>query len=113
MKRHFFLGIIFLIIQVLSVIYARVIPERFFCWAPYDEHTYYEVFVKIGGAELSTSEIENRYHYKSIGWEPRSIYNVFNIISQYESSYGVKENSTVYVKYSINGNREKTWYLKN
>ncbi len=112
MKKQYFVGIVFLIAQVLSIIYARVIPERFFCWAPYDQHTFYEVIVEVDGVKLTKNEIKERYKYKSLGWEPRSIYNVFNIIDQYESTYGKNENAIVQVKYSINGNLEESWNLK-
>ena len=37
----------FIIAQIISLAVARYIPERFFCWAPYDEHTYINVNVEI------------------------------------------------------------------
>lgn len=113
MKKQYFLGLVFLFIQLLSIFYARFVPERFFCWAPYDEHTYYEVFAEIDGIELTKNEINKRYRYKSVGWEPRSIYNVFDIIDQYECTYGKKENAKVEVTYEINGGTKKSWFLSN
>lgn len=101
-----------MVAQIISLVVARFIPERFFCWAPYDEHTYINVSVEINGKELTEKEIKNRYHYKSRGWEPRSIHNVFNIISQYESTYGKDDNALVQVKYTTNGKKELTWYLR-
>ncbi|MBN4085112.1 hypothetical protein JYT89_02085 [Flavobacteriaceae bacterium AH-315-B10] len=111
MKSRFIVGILFLLIQFLSIIYARFIPERFFCWAPYDEHTYLEVQVYLNNNALSDVEILKRYRYKAKGWEPRSIYNVFNIIEQYERTYGVYDAAEVFVKYSTNGHQEKIWKL--
>jgi hypothetical protein len=68
----------FLILQLCSVVYARFIPEKFFCWAPYDEHTNYQIKVNINGKDLSRSEIRSRYNYLSKGWELRSIDNIFH-----------------------------------
>ena len=109
MNKNFIIGFLFIFIQIVSIAYARIIPERFFCWAPYDEQTYYEVFVEIDGKTLTKKEIEFRYHYKSVGYEPRAIHNIFNIINQYESTYGKNDKAIVNVKYSINGHEEKLW----
>ncbi len=113
MNKRLIIGYIFLSFQLLSIIYARSIPERFFCWAPYDEHTYYEMFVEIDGKELTKKEIGNRYGYFSNGWEVREINNVFSIIKQYETTYGKNDKAIVKVKYSINGRDEKIWDLIN
>jgi|LGOV01.1.fsa_nt_gb hypothetical protein len=115
MSKRFVIGYIFLSFQVLSIIYARVTPERFFCWAPYDEHTRFEVLVEIEGKAITGKEVKNRYRYRpiDIGWESRSINNVFNIINQYESSYGKNDKAVVKIKYSTNGKKEKVWLRKN
>ena len=112
MKKRYLIGVLFLFAQVISIVYARFTEERFFCWGPYDQHTYYEVTVKIDGMDLNKNEIEKRYRYKPMGWEPRSIHNVFSIIDQYESTYGQDQNAIVLVEYSTNGSEEKTWYLE-
>jgi len=112
MKKYFTIGLLFLLLQVASVIYSKTIPEKFFCWAPYDQHSYYETFVVINNKTLTLEEIEKRYHYKPKGWEPRSIYNIFNMINQYESTYGKNDNASVKVKYAINGHKEQLWVLK-
>ena len=78
-KVYQFIGILFLLLQLGSVVYARFIPEKFFCWAPYDEHTYYKIKVSLNGEELSAKEVKLRYNYLSDGWEPRSIDNVFSL----------------------------------
>lgn len=57
-KVHQFIGILFLLLQLGSVVYARFIPEKFFCWAPYDEHTYYKIKVSLNGEELSAKEVK-------------------------------------------------------
>ncbi|WP_248723026.1 hypothetical protein [Seonamhaeicola sp. ML3] len=112
MKTRYYFGITFLLLQVISIIYALFISERFFCWAPYDEHTYIQVSVEIDGKQLTKREVKDRYRYKAEGWEPRSINNVFNIITQYETTYGINDNANVLVKYETNGNKQRIWRLK-
>ena len=59
----------FIIAQIISLAVARYIPERFFCWAPYDEHTYINVNVEINGKQyvsfLSTGGNYHNYKNKS------------------------------------------------
>ena len=109
MKGRLLVGIIFLMLQIAAIVYARFIPERFFCWAPYDIHTKFEVFVTIDGRDLSNAEIQSRYGYKMKGWEQRSIHNVISLISQYERTYGKTDDANVYMIYSINGHPEQKW----
>ena len=109
MKVRGFIGIIFLVLQLGSIAYARFIPERFFCWGPYDEHTKFEVIVTIDGDTLSPEETEARYKYKMKGWEQRSIHNIISLISQYERTYGENDNAQVLMRYSKNGHPEKEW----
>lgn len=111
-KVGFVLGVIVLLIQVASIIYARFTPERFFCWGPYDQHSHMEVQVKIKNRILTHNEIKKRYRCRAIGWEKRSIDNIFRVIKQYELTYGVSDNASVLVKYSINGREEQIWYLQ-
>lgn len=102
-------GLLFLAAQVASIGYARFVPERFFCWAPYDQHTLYQVRVVLDDRELTTREVQIRYQYRAEAWEPRSIDNVFSIIRQFESTYGRNDNAEVTVIYSTNGHAEATW----
>ncbi len=107
----FRIGILFLTLQIFSVIYAQFIPERFFCWRPYDNHTYYKIDVNIDKTYLNEEKIEKRYRYKPQGWEPRSIHNIFSIVRQYELSYGKNDSAKVTIIYSINGGQNKLWKI--
>lgn len=107
------IGIIFIVFQITLIIYAQFIPERFFCWAPYDEHTYLETQVIIDGRNLSNEEINMRYNYRLKAWEPRSINNIFNMIEQYEKTYGKNDNAYIYITYSTNGHMQKNWFYNN
>jgi hypothetical protein len=106
-------GLVFLALQVGAIVHARFIPERFFCWAPFDEHSYFRIEVEAAGRRLSRSEVEARYRYRAEGWEPRSIHNVISMVRQYESSYGRGSDAQVTIRYVVNGHPEKIWTWPN
>ncbi len=109
MRSRFYIGIVFLGLQCISIIAARFIPERFFCWAPFDEHTLLHTEIEIDNNELSREETDTRYRYLMNTWEPRAVHNVFNIVEQYETTYGKTDSARVIIKYSTNGHPEQTW----
>ncbi len=109
MKFRNYICAIFILIQIGAIVYSRFTSQRFFCWAPYDIHTKFEATAIIKGKFFSANELKKRYKYKMAGWEQRSIYNVFSIIKQYETTYGKNDNAHVKVKYSINGYPERIW----
>jgi hypothetical protein len=47
MKMRPIIEFLFILLQVGSILYARFTPKRFFCWAPYDTHVKFKVFVTI------------------------------------------------------------------
>ena len=102
-------GILFLCLQLAAVLAARFIPERFFCWAPYDEHSLLQTEVSILGKPLSPQEVADRYRYRMNGWEPRSIHNVFNLVRQYEQTYGRTDSALITIRYQTNGHPAKIW----
>ena len=108
-KINVIIGISFLLIQILSIFYARFIPERFFCWAPYDEHSYYEIKVSLDGKRLTDSEIRSRYRYSPKGWEPRSMDNIFSLVRQYENTYGLDDDASIVIEYKTNGHKQQQW----
>jgi len=107
--RHI-IGLSVLFAQIVSIGSASLIPERFFCWAPYDQHTRYRIDVSLNGEALSPRAVQSRYRYRAEAWEPRNISNLFSIIRQYESTYGAADDAVVTVTYSTNGKPEATWH---
>lgn len=99
----------FFAVQVFGIIYSRFLDERYFCWAPFDQISYYEIKLKVNGVVFSPEEIKGRYKISANGRENRSIHNVFSIVRQYESSYGKKDLAEVKVIYSTNGKAEEVW----
>ena len=68
-------------------------PNVFFCWAPYDEQTTYEIKVEVNGIPLKDDEVGKRYRYGQKRTESRTIYNIISFIEQYENSYGENDNA--------------------
>lgn len=106
--RKFFV-LVFFSLQIGGIFYSRFVEERFFCWAPFDQISLYEVRVELNGQSLYSQEINQRYNLPSTGRENRSIHNVFDIISQYEETYGKDESVSIKVTYRINGKAEEEW----
>lgn len=113
MKNKLLFGYVFLVIQIILVIYAQFVPERFFCWAPYDEQTSYEINVEINGVALKDEEVGKRYRYGQKRTESRTIHNIISIINQYETSYGKNDNAKVTLTYSTNGHPQQKWTYPN
>lgn len=108
MSRKIFL-IIFFSLQLAGIIYARFTEVRYFCWAPYDQISLYEIQVRLSHNLLSQKEIQARYHIPAKGRENRSIHNIMSLIEQYERNYKRTDVVEVKLRYSTNGKPQKTW----
>jgi hypothetical protein len=109
MKLRFVVLILFFGFQIVGIIYSRLVPERYFSWAPYDQLSFYTIEAEIEGKKLTSSEVSHRYNLPSSGRENRSISNLIGVIRQYELRYGKGEKIKVKVAYQTNGKSEKTW----
>lgn len=113
MKRNITLRKSFLVIffglQILGILVGKFSDARFFCWAPYDQFSFYEINVSIDGRELSDQEILQRYHRGKRGRNNRNIHNVISNVRQYEETYATEKNVTVELSYEVNGHRQETW----
>jgi hypothetical protein len=49
-------GLALLLFQVVMIVYARFVPSRYFCWAPFDIQTEYKLRVTVNGRPLKSSE---------------------------------------------------------
>ena len=107
MRRAIILA--FFLIQVIGVVYSRFLEERYFCWAPFDQISYYEIRVEVNGVDFTQEQIQRRYNLQGNGRENRAIHNVFSIIKQYEDSYGKEEKVVGKVIYSTNGKAKEEW----
>ncbi len=101
-------GALLLLAQLGALVAARLGPERYFAWAPYDELSRYEIEVVRAGETLSARAVGQRY--RCWGQEHRSIAHVQDIIEQYEQTYGRDESVRVVLRYRTNGGPERRWH---
>jgi hypothetical protein len=102
-------GAAILSIQLLAIVYARFVPTRYLCWAPYDEITLYEIEVELAGRRLTQEEIRGRYHIRSSGRDNRSWAHITEMVDQYERTYGLSDDADVRMRYTVNGRGPFVW----
>ncbi len=103
------IGVAFLLFQLVMIVYARFVPSRYFCWAPYDAQSEYSLQVAIDGRPLTGQEIRRRYRRPQKSVDNRSIQHVIDIVQQYEETRGRNDRARVIMKYRVNGGAEKQW----
>ncbi len=115
-----FLGGLLIFLQLVLIINARFGVLRYYCWAPHDEQSVFNLSVIIDQKQLTREETNKRYRftdwrywqdgkYRNVRLESRSIENIKSIISQFESTYGQDDQASVTLTYEINGGPAKTW----
>jgi hypothetical protein len=109
MHPRFAIGALLLLAQVVPMLRARFAPDRYFCWAPFDQQTKYSIGVSIGGEGLADAQIRQRYRRPAKGVDNRSAHNLFDIITHAEKKFEKEGRSRVLVKYSVNGHPEQEW----
>ena len=102
-------GITLLLFQLGAIVYARFVPSRYFCWAPYDSQNQYEIEAVIDGKPLTAQQIRQRYRRPKRGVDNRSIQHVKDIIQGYEQTHGRADNAQVTMRYRVNGGKEQRW----
>lgn len=109
-RLPFAFGLLLLLAQVGAIVYARFTPLRYFCWAPFDQQTSYEIGVNIGGEGLSPLQIQKRYRRPAEGFDNRSAHHLFDIIERVEAQLEPAGRSDVEVHYRINGGPQQKWH---
>ena len=109
MEWRKFLGIIYLVAQLGLIVYARFIPERYFCWAPHDMQTEFEFTAFVNGRELNENEIYQRFQMHKKDRNARAAANVKDVIVQHSRTYGKNDESLVIMNYTINGIPQEPW----
>ena len=102
-------GVSILAFQLAMIVYARVVPSRYFCWAPYDVQTDYSITTVVSGRRLTDSEVRARYRRPQHGTDNRSPQHVIDILQGYEERYGRTDHARVILRYRINGKEEQLW----
>jgi hypothetical protein len=113
--RHFKLAIVLglLLFQVVMIAYARFVPSRYFCWAPYDMQTDYQLEVTVNSSSLTSDEIRRRYRRSARGTDNRSVQHLIDIIQQSERRHHAGDSTQVLMRYRVNGKEEEEWRWSN
>lgn len=99
----------FFITQLVLIVWARFAYERYFCWAPHDCQTEYELTVFVNGKELTDKEIKTLYHKPKKYRDVRSPDNVKGWIMQHSRTYGRNDDILVIMDYQVNGIKKEPW----
>ena len=95
--------------QLGAIAYARFVPARYFCWAPYDTQTEYWVTVRRGDRQFSPDEIRQRYRRPAHGFDNRSPQNVIDMFQQAEERYHRQDPARIEMRYRVNGHVDGQW----
>ncbi len=90
--------------QVAAIAYARITPQRYFCWAPNDYVTDYALTVTVHQRKLTESEILKRYRLpEPFGVYENPVEHITSVIQQYETTYGRDDEAMVELRSTLNG----------
>jgi hypothetical protein len=103
------IGLSLLAFQLGAVAYARFVPTRYFCWAPFDMQTDYRVDVTVNGRKLTPPEVRERYRRGDRGTDNRSYQHVIDVFEQTEQRYHPGDETEIRMTYRVNGKQEQTW----
>jgi hypothetical protein len=97
--------------QIGAIAYARFVPTRYFCWAPFDIQTDYEAKAVVNGHELSAAEFRQRYRRPMHGFDNRSPQHVIDMLQQVEEKRSaLGERAAVVMIYRVNGKEPREWH---
>ena len=102
-------GLALLAFQVGAIVHARFVPERYFCWAPFDQQTDYRLEATVNGRNLTPGEISQRYRRSARGTDNRSYQHIIDIVQRTEQQYHSDDRVEVVLTYRINGRQEQQW----
>jgi hypothetical protein len=103
--------ILLFIFQIGAIIYARFVPTRYFCWAPFDTQTDYNATSVVNGHTLTEGEFRHRYRRPMHGFDNRSPQHVIDMLQQVEEKRAERgEKASVVMKYRVNGKDLREWH---
>src|SRR5262250_2766114 len=102
--------ILLFVFQLGAIAYARFVPTRYFCWAPFDIQTDYVATSIVNGHELTAPEFQKRYRRARRGFDNRSPQHVIDMLQQVEvKRAALGEKATIVMKYRVNGKEQQEW----
>jgi len=97
--------------QLGAIAYARFVPTRYFCWAPFDIQTDYTATSIVNGHELTAAEFQKRYRRSRHGFDNRSPQHVIDMFQQVEQKRAaLGDKTTMVMKYRVNGKAPQEWH---
>ena len=110
MRRSDFFCAVLLILQGVAIVRARTVSSRYFCWAPFDIQTEYELTVALPNRQVLTGPAAGlRYRLPDYGQDNRSPQHIIDTVQQYEQTYGRNDHAQVLMQYTVNGTRRGQW----
>ena len=106
-------AIALLLFQLGAILYARTVPSRYFCWAPFDMQTEYTVDVDVAGRALNAREVQQRYRRPKKGIDNRSVQHVIDMFEQTERRYHHGDPARIVMRYRVNGHIDGEWRWPN
>src|SRR5437879_1536602 len=102
------IAIVFLLLQLGSVLYARFTPRRYLCWAPNDYVVEYQLEVNVHGHTLSPEQTRARYqispgHARVV---EHPVEHLIDDMEHYEGPYGSSDQAQVQLTGKYNGHAE-------
>ncbi len=103
--------ILLFVFQLGAIAYARFVPTRYFCWAPYDIQTDYVATSIVNGHPLTAAEFQKRYRRARRGFDNRSPQHVIDMLQQVEEKRAAQgDQATIVMKYRVNGKEPQEWH---
>jgi len=106
------LVILLFAIQIYWVISHFFQKPQYFTWAPVQKLTFYRLRVELGPVVLTGREACKRYRFRLCGFDHHTPENVFDVIEQFESTYGKNDHAVVSAMYRVNGGEAHAWKLQ-
>ena len=102
--------VLLLVFQLCAIVYARFVPTRYFCWAPFDTQTDYTATATVNGHQLTPSEFRLRYRRPRRGFDNRSPQHVIDMLQQVEEKRArLGDKATVVMTSRVNGRALEVW----
>ena len=103
--------VLLLAFQLAAIVYARFVPTRYFCWAPFDIQTDYTATSTVNGHTLTAAEFQKRYRRARHGFDNRSPQHVIDMLQQVEEKrVALGDQATIVMKYRVNGKEPQEWH---
>lgn len=97
--------------QLCAIVYARFVPTRYFCWAPFDTQTDYVAKSIVNGHVLTAAEFRQRYRRPMHGYDNRSPQHVIDMLQQVEKKRAaLGDKASITLKYRVNGKPPLEWH---